>query len=129
MAENEAEVAGVLAHEIGHVTARHSAQRYSQTMAANIGLTLLSVLGQVAGAPAGVGDIASMGADLYLKSFSREQETEADTLGVRYMTRAGYTADGMTSFFRKLKAHEQLEAKLANKNGQGSSMGSRSPSA
>lgn len=117
VAENEAEVAGVLAHEIGHVTARHTAQRYSQAMAANIGLTLLGVLGQVAGAPSGVGDIASMGADLYLKAFSREQETEADTLGVRYMTRAGFSAKGMTSFFRKLKAQEQLDAKLANKNG------------
>lgn len=117
MAENEAEVAGVLAHEIGHVTARHSAQRYSQTMAANLGLTLLGVLGQVAGAPGGIGDLASVGADLYLKSFSREQETEADTLGVRYMTRAGFDADGMTSFFRKLQSHEDLEAKLANKNG------------
>jgi predicted Zn-dependent protease len=119
LAENEAEVAGVLAHEIGHVTARHTAQRYSQTMAANIGLTILGVLGQVAGAPGGVSDIASVGADLYLKSFSRDQETEADTLGVRYMSRAGFDTDGMTSFFRKLKGHDELKARLANQNGSG----------
>lgn len=115
MAENESEVAGVLAHEIGHVTARHTAQRYSQAKAAQIGLTLLGVLGQVAGAPAGVSDLASVGADLYLKAFSRDQETEADTLGVRYMARSGFSAQGMTSFFRKLKAHGDLQSKLANK--------------
>ena len=43
VAETEAEMAGVLAHEIGHITARHSAQRYSQAMAANIGMTVLGV--------------------------------------------------------------------------------------
>ena len=48
LAENEAEVAGVLAHEIGHVTARHSAQRYSTAMATNIGLTVLGALGSAA---------------------------------------------------------------------------------
>src|SRR5688572_10198148 len=44
--------------------------------------------------------------------FSRDQELEADTLGVRYMTRSGYHPDGMTSFFQKLEAHTKLQAAM-----------------
>ena len=112
MAENEAEVAGVLAHEIGHITARHTAQRYSQAMATNLGLTGLGIVGSILGLPSGIGNVASIGAELFLKSYSREQELEADRLGVRYMTRAGYDPDGMTSFFVKLDMHHELEAKI-----------------
>ena len=79
LARNEAELAGVLAHEIGHVTARHSAQRYSQTIIAGLGA---NVLGAVVGAPAG--QLAQLGAATYLSAYSRDQEFEADTLGVRY---------------------------------------------
>lgn len=113
LADNEAEMAGVLAHEIGHITARHTAQRYSQAMAANIGLTILGVLGQAAGAPVGTGDLIAFGAQAALQSYSREQELEADMLGVRYMTRAGYSPQGMVSFFDKLDAHTRLEAAIA----------------
>jgi len=113
LADNEAEMAGVLAHEIGHITARHTAQRYSQAMAANIGLTILGVLGQAAGAPAGTGDLIAFGAQAALQSYSREQELEADMLGVRYMIRAGYSPQGMVSFFDKLDAHTRLEATIA----------------
>ena len=111
LAENEAQVAGVLAHEIGHVTARHSAQRYSQAMAANFGLTVLGALGNAAGVPSGVGRVAGFGARAALKQYSQSQELEADMLGVRYMIRAGYSPDGMTNFFRKLKAHSELEGR------------------
>lgn len=113
LADNEAEMAGVLAHEIGHITARHTAQRYSQAMAANIGLTILGVLGQAAGAPAGTGDLIAFGAQAALQSYSREQELEADMLGVRYMIRTGYSPQGMVSFFDKLDAHTRLEATIA----------------
>ncbi len=113
LADNEAEMAGVLAHEIGHVVARHTAQRYSQAMAANIGLTLLGVLGQAAGAPGTVGDLAQFGAAAALQSYSREQEMEADMLAVRYMTRVGYGPGAMNSFFRKMEAQAGLEAALS----------------
>ncbi len=115
LADNEAEMAGVLAHEIGHVAARHTAERYSQAVAANLGLTVLGVLGSAAGVPASVGTLASFGAQAYLQSFSREQELEADMLGVRYMTRAGYDPRAMISFFRKLQGHDALEAALSGK--------------
>ncbi len=116
LAENESEVAGVLAHEIGHVTARHSAQRYSSAMAANIGMTVLGVLGSAAGVPSGVGKMASFGAQAALQQYSQGQELEADMLGVRYMTRAGYSPDGMTSFFKKLRVHRDLEAREQGRN-------------
>ncbi|MBF0248223.1 MAG: M48 family metalloprotease, partial [Alphaproteobacteria bacterium] len=95
-------------HEIGHVTARHSAQRYSAAVATNIGLQVLGVLGEAAGI-AGAGNVASVGANLALKSYSRDQELQADELGVRYMTRAGYNPDAMATFFEKLRVHQHIE--------------------
>lgn len=113
LAENEAEVAGILAHEIGHVTARHSAQRYSRAQAANLGLTLLGVLGSVVGAPTGTGQLLSLGATAYIQGYSREQESEADTLGIRYLGRAGYQPGAMATMFRKLENDNRLRAELS----------------
>ncbi|TCS63665.1 M48 family metalloprotease [Varunaivibrio sulfuroxidans] len=113
VASDEAQLAGVLSHEIGHITARHTAQRYSQAQVANIGVTVLDVLGSAAGLPMGVGDVASFGAEAVLKGYSREQEMEADKLGVRYMSRAGYDPNAMISFFRKLEADTKLMARIA----------------
>ena len=115
LADNEAEKAGVLAHEIGHVVARHTAECYSQAMAANLGMSILGALGNAAGVPTGLGSLASFGAQAYLQGFSREQELEADMLGVRYMTRAGYDPRAMISFLRKLQDHDALEAALSGK--------------
>jgi len=112
LADDEAEMAGVLAHEIGHITARHTAQRYSKSIATNLGLTVLGVLGSAAGAPPGLGDIASFGAQAYLQGFSREQELEADMLGARYLARAGYDVGAMGGFLGKLQRHDRLEAAL-----------------
>ena len=58
LTKNESEIAGVLTHEIGHITARHSAQRYSASVAKDIGLTVLSVLSSAAGIPTGLGQAA-----------------------------------------------------------------------
>ncbi len=110
LAGNEAEMAGVLAHEIGHITARHTAQRYSQAMATNLGLQLLSAIGGSAGMPAGLGNLVSFGAQAILQGYSRQQELEADMLGVRYMVRAGYDANAMITFFGKMEAHKRLVA-------------------
>ncbi len=113
LASDEAEMAGVLAHEIGHVTARHSAERYGQAMAANIAQIGLGILfGGIASDAAGaVGGIA-------LTSFSREQEHEADLLGIRYLARAGYDPQAMASFLEHLLADSRLEAEMAGQPGK-----------
>ena len=113
LAENEAELAGVMAHEIGHVTARHVAERYTQAQLANVGLFGLGVLTGSQGVASGGGAIAAAA----LQSFSRDQEFEADSLGVRYLIRAGYDPNAMASFLRKLEAESALEARLAGRDG------------
>jgi len=112
LVENEAEMAGVLAHEIGHVTARHTAERYSTAQATNLGMMMLNVLGSATGIPTGFNRLIGFGAEAALKSYSRDQELESDMLGVNYLVRAGYSPFAMNSFFQKLKSHEKLEQKL-----------------
>jgi len=113
LANDEAELAGVIAHEIGHVTARHSAERYGQAMAATLGQIGLGLLfgGEAANAFGSVSALA-------LRSFSRDQEHEADSLGVRYMSRAGYDPQAMSSFLTQLQADSQLEAILLGQPGK-----------
>ncbi|MEM9627777.1 MAG: M48 family metalloprotease [Pseudomonadota bacterium] len=118
LAENEAEVAGVIAHEIGHVTARHSAQRYSRGVLAQGGVTLGAVLAGVLGGgelARTVQQIGGTGAQAYLAGYSREQEFQSDELGVRYLTRAGYDPRAMATFLEKLGEHSELSRKLAGK--------------
>jgi len=127
LAENEAEIAGVLAHEIGHITARHSAQRYSTSKATNIGLTIFSVLSSAAGVPSGLGQAVSYGTQAAIQGYSRQQELEADMLGVRYMTRLGYSPDAMSTFFKKMGAHTDLVAKEKGMKGVGPNIMSTHP--
>ena len=109
LAGNEAELAGVIAHEIGHVTARHSAERYSRGTAIGFGAAILGILTD----SQTVADIAGLGSQLYLKGYSRDQEFQADTLGVRYLSRAGYETGAMASFLGKLGRASQLQAEIA----------------
>ncbi|MCW5698469.1 MAG: M48 family metalloprotease [Rhodospirillales bacterium] len=111
LADNEAELAGVLAHEIGHVVARHTAERYSQSIGAGLLATVVGAAGSAAGVP--IGDLAATGAQAFVQSYSRDQELEADELAVRYLRRAGYDPQGMATFLRKLEANTRLEATLA----------------
>ena len=120
LASSEAELASVLGHEIGHVTGRHTAQRVSQANTANIltgGLAVLAgVLTGSSELGSAVGDIVGTGAAAYVQSFSRDQEFEADSLGVRYMTRAGYDPSASAAFLAKLQAQSELDAKLAGRD-------------
>jgi predicted Zn-dependent protease len=113
LANTEAELAGVLGHEIGHVTGRHSAQRHSQTVLAGIGTVGVSILSSVFLGTSAVGDAVGLTADVYLQGFSREHEFEADTLGVRYLSRTGYETGAMASFLSSLEAFSALEAKAS----------------
>ncbi|MGH1483038.1 MAG: M48 family metalloprotease [Geminicoccales bacterium] len=121
LAENEAEVAGVLAHEIGHVTARHSAQRYTKAQWAQGGALVTTVLGAVIAGEAGAKaaqQIAGPLAQGYLAGYSRENEFQSDQLGVRYLTKAGYDPRAMATFLEKLGRHSELARKLAGKEGE-----------
>lgn len=110
LADDEAQLAAVLAHELGHITGLHHAQRHGQGVLAGVLMTGVGILGGGAGRglmQAGQGGIAAV-----LQGFSRENEFEADDLGLRYMTRAGYLPDAMAGFLRKLRAHSRLQARL-----------------
>ncbi len=116
LANNEAEIAGVLGHEIGHVNARHTAERAGQQQNAQIGAAIALILGQMVGGDTGgqlAGGLANeVGAD-YLGHFSQQQEFEADSLGVRYLTKASYDPQAMASFLDSLNNETHLEARIA----------------
>lgn len=108
LANSEAEIAGVLAHEIGHVAARHTAERFSQTMIAQLGTVVLGAVTE----SRQVADLAQIGAGLYLAGYSREQEYEADLLGVRYLARTGYDPRAAEHFLRSLGREHALQARI-----------------
>lgn len=95
---SEAELAGVMGHEIGHVTARHSAQQLSKAKAAQIGL----IIPQVLGVPL-LSSLAQVGMGLFFMKYSRDNEREADALSVEYATKAGYDASRLAGFFETLQ--------------------------
>lgn len=93
---NEAQLAGVIGHEIGHVTARHGNERMGKAMGAQVLILAAGVGGAVSDSEwmqvLGVG--TAVGGQLFLLRYSRANEIEADALGVRYMTRVGYNPVG-----------------------------------
>lgn len=106
VADNESELAGVMAHEIAHVAARHAMEQQAKGTLANIGLTAGSIfLGGLGGAAIlnGAQFLTMLG---FLK-FSRAAEEEADKLGLQYMYAAGYDPNGMATMFEKLSAQNK----------------------
>jgi len=104
---DEAELAGVVAHEIGHIAARHSAQQYSKVQFAQLGLGLGSMLSKTFRKYAGV---AEFGVGMLFLSFSRDDERQADALGVEYSSKAGYDANHMANLFVSLERLNPGEA-------------------
>jgi predicted Zn-dependent protease len=94
---NEAELAGVAGHEIGHVTARHSVTQLSQEQLLGLGLTLGSVFSPTFRQ---FSQLAQMGMQVLMLKYSREDERQADELGIQYMTKLGYDPDQMSKFFQ-----------------------------
>jgi predicted Zn-dependent protease len=96
---NEAELAAVMGHEIGHVTARHSVTQMSRQQLAQLGLVVGTVLKPELQRYAG---LAAQGLGLLFLKYSRDDESQADALGLRYMRRAGYDARQMPDVFSLL---------------------------
>lgn len=107
LAGNEAELAGVIAHEIGHVTARHSTQRKSSGTLTGIGSAAADI---ILGAAAG--QLANVLGHGIIQQYSQSQEFQADELGVRYIARLGYDAGMMASFLGKMRAHSALQNRI-----------------
>ena len=109
--DSEAALAGVLGHEIGHVTARHGATRLSKQMLVGVGLGAVGLVvgDRLAGA---LGVLGNAAATLILLKFSRDDERQADQLGVEYATLLGYDTRDMAAFFGAL---ERLSAETGSR--------------
>jgi predicted Zn-dependent protease len=104
-AENEAEVAGVLSHEIAHVTARHGIEQASKGELLNYASIPLIFFGGLGGYL--VRQVAGLAVPLTFLKFSRGAEKEADRLGAQYMWSAGYDPTALITFFEKLQAQDK----------------------
>jgi predicted Zn-dependent protease len=104
-ADNEAELAGVIAHETGHVAARHGVEQASKANLINYGSIPLIFLGGIGGFA--IRQAAGLAVPLTFLKFSRGAEEEADRLGAQYMWAAGYDPHAMVTFFEKLQAKEK----------------------
>jgi len=104
--DNEAELSALLGHELGHVNARHTAEQMSKGMLTQAVVGGLAVAAGTQGA--GYGNLASqlgqLGAGALLASYSRDNEREADALGMEYMVRAGYSSQGMVGLMDVLRS-------------------------
>lgn len=117
LVDDEAELAGVLGHEIGHVLARHSAQRQTAAFGASV---VGAVLGAVVGNQA-FSQAVGLGSQGLIAGYSRDQEYEADALGVRYLAAGQYDPHAQADFLQAMEINTQLEAQIAGRGESGRS--------
>lgn len=116
---SEAELAAVLGHEVGHVTARHSVRQQSQS-------TAWGLLGQAAAIGTGVGalgDLTSVMGNAFVRGYGRDMELEADGLGAQYLARGGYDPQAMIEVVRVLKNQEDFARDQAAVRGEAQPVG------
>ena len=122
--DNEADLAGVIGHEIGHVTARHGAQRATREQDAGLGVLAATVLGAVLesqglpGAGQAAGQVSQTVASGYIASYGRDQELQADSLGTEYLARSNYDPRNMIDVITVLKNQERFAADQARAEGR-----------
>jgi len=113
----EAELAAVLGHEIGHVTARHAVRQHSAAQLANIGAALGGIF--IPGVYQAGGDqLVYLFGTVILRGYGREHELEADQLGAEYLARTNYGPHAMLDVIRVLKNQELFEEQLAKAEGR-----------
>jgi predicted Zn-dependent protease len=117
---NEAELAGVLGHEVGHVAARHSQRRQAaaqrNTLLGAAGAILSGLLLGNSGLGQQLGQAALQGSQLLTLKFSRSQELEADELGIRYLNSAGYDPRAMATVLQSLALQNALDARVQGRD-------------
>ncbi len=127
--ESEADLAGVIGHEIGHVTARHGAQRATRQQDAGLGVLAANILGAVleakgvSGAGQLAGQVSQTVAAGYIASYGRDQELQADSLGAEYLSRVRYDPRNMIDVIKVLKNQERFAADVAQAEGRPASKG------
>jgi predicted Zn-dependent protease len=130
--DSEADLAGVIGHEIGHVTARHGAQRATRQQDAALGALLGGILGAVIDSKGGggigqqIGQVSQAAAAGYVARYGREQELQADSLGAEYLSRVNYDPRNMIDVIRVLKDQERFAAEVARVEGRPAPQGGNS---
>jgi predicted Zn-dependent protease len=112
-ADEEAEMAGVMAHETAHVCAHHAVREMTRLNYAQISAIPLIFIGGWTGL--GIYEVAAVGVPVTFLEFSRVFEAQADYLGVQYMYRAGYDPQALITFFEKVQALEKHKPGLVSK--------------
>ncbi|MBP7952221.1 MAG: M48 family metalloprotease [Sphingorhabdus sp.] len=121
LCNSEAEMAGVLGHEVGHVAARHSEKRQRSAGRAQIAGLLGTVLGAVIGDNGGLAGLLGSGlqrysgtvAQLFTLKYSRAQEEQADDLGIQYLSKAGYDPSALSDMLASLALQTSIDARAA----------------